>query len=350
MTELELLGPYAFGVPSAKAILKATPADFQVEEQLDIALSGEGEHLWLWVEKQGLNTEEVAIQLSKRAKLPVRAISYAGLKDRQAITRQWFSLHLPGRQDPDFTTAETEQWKVLHTIRHHRKLQRGAHKSNTFVICLQDFQGNPQQLEERLNSIKQQGVPNYYGTQRFGREGFNLLKAQEFAEQKILPDKRHVRSRLLSSARSFLFNQVLALRVRQGIWNQIVAGDLIGFSGSHSFFPASELQANDPRFTALDIHPTLMLWGKGHLATTALAHQLETAIAIQNQPICAWLENAGLEQERRISRLVVSDLRYELHEHHIQLAFSLPVGSFATVVLRELVQLETINEGLLCAY
>lgn len=350
MTEFELLGPYAFGVPSATAILKATPADFQVEEQLDITLSGEGEHLWLWVEKQGLNTEEVAIQLSKYAKLPVRAISYAGLKDRQAITRQWFSLHLPGKQDPDFSTAETEQWKVLQAVRHHRKLQRGAHKSNAFVIRLQDFHGDKDDLIQRLQRIKDQGVPNYYGTQRFGREGFNVLKAQEFAEQRILPDKRHVRSRLLSSARSFLFNQVLAVRVQQNTWNQIVMGDLIGFSGSHSFFPAAELAADDSRFAGLDIHPTVMLWGKGALATTAVTQQLEASVAHQYQPLCVWLESANLEQERRISRLVVSDLTYEFHEQNIQLTFNLPVGSFATVVLRELVQLETINEGVQCAY
>lgn len=350
MTEQQLLGAYAFGVPTAHAILKATPADFQVEEQLDLDLTGTGEHLWLWIEKQGLNTEEVASRLSKAAHIPLRAISYAGLKDRQAITRQWFSLHLPGKADPDLSPLAGDGISVLRTTRHNRKLQRGAHKGNRFVICLTELTGDIEQLKQRIEQVAAQGVPNYYGLQRFGREGFNVLKAQEFAQQNILPEKRNVRSRLLSSARSYLFNQVLNQRVKEQTWNQILAGDLVGFTGSKSFFPASELAADDPRLALLDIHPTAMLWGEGELPCGAQTHKLEQQVAEQNLALCQWLEHAQLKQERRITRLPVSQLHAAFSGQQVVLSFSLPVGCFATVVLRELFVLETIHEGAQCAY
>jgi hypothetical protein len=134
MTELELLGPRAHGEPCGSAVLKAVAEDFQVDEVLDIPLSGEGEHLWLWVEKRDLNTEEAARRLARAAGVPMKMISYAGLKDRQALTRQWFSLHLPGKADPDLA-AEDGSLRVKRT-RHSRKLQRGAHSANGFTLRL----------------------------------------------------------------------------------------------------------------------------------------------------------------------------------------------------------------------
>jgi tRNA pseudouridine13 synthase len=103
MNESDLLGPRAYGDALGTAVLKATAEDFQVDEVLDIPLSGDGEHLWLWVEKRGLNTEEAARRIAKAAGVPLRTVSYAGLKDRQALTRQWFSVQLPGKADPDLS-------------------------------------------------------------------------------------------------------------------------------------------------------------------------------------------------------------------------------------------------------
>ena len=131
-----LLGPRAWGDSCGRATLKATPDDFRVTEVLDIALSGSGEHLWLLLEKRGLNTEEVARQLARAAGISLRNVSYAGLKDRQAVTRQWFSLQLPGRADPDFSALWGDQLRCLEQTRHQRKLQRGAHSANGFLIQL----------------------------------------------------------------------------------------------------------------------------------------------------------------------------------------------------------------------
>ena len=213
MNEFDLLGPLAYGEALGTAVLKATAEDFQVDEVLDIPLSGDGEHLWLWVEKRGLNTEEAARRLAKAAGVPLRTVSYAGLKDRQALTRQWFSVQLPGKADPDLSGAENDTLKILKTSRHKRKLQRGAHAANGFTLRLTQLNADKDALEQRLQLIAKQGVPNYFGSQRFGWQGGNLGEARDYAARKALPEQRNVRSRLLSTARSYLFNQVLAARV-----------------------------------------------------------------------------------------------------------------------------------------
>ena len=194
MTELELLGPRAHGEPCGQAVLKATAEDFQVDEVLDIELSGAGEHLWLWVEKRGLNTEDAARRLARAAGVPIRLISYAGLKDKQALTRQWFSLHLPGKHDPDLSAAQDDTLAILKLVRHSRKLQRGAHAANGFTLRLTQLKAYQAALDLRLQTIRAQGIPNYYGAQRFGFEGGNVAHARHFAERGELPDKRNVRS------------------------------------------------------------------------------------------------------------------------------------------------------------
>lgn len=238
MTEQELLGPRASGEPLGSAVLKAVAEDFQVDEVLDIPLSGQGEHLWLWVEKRDLNTEEAARRLARAAGVPVRSISYAGLKDRQALTRQWFSLHLPGKADPDLSRAEDASLRVLKQVRHQRKLQRGAHSANGFTLRLTALAADHQAVNARLEQLKQHGVPNYFGTQRFGHAGGNVHDALDWAARKALPEQRNVRSRLLSAGRSYLFNQLLAARVADGTWARAQVGDLLAFTDSRSFFPA----------------------------------------------------------------------------------------------------------------
>ena len=151
MNDFDLLGPRAYGDALGSAVLKAVAEDFQVDEVLDIPLSGDGEHLWLWVEKRGLNTEEAARRIAKAAGVPLRTVSYAGLKDRQALTRQWFSVQLPGKADPDLSSAENDTLKILQTSRHKRKLQRGAHAANGFTLRLTQLAGDKDALQQRLS-------------------------------------------------------------------------------------------------------------------------------------------------------------------------------------------------------
>ncbi|NBA95361.1 tRNA pseudouridine(13) synthase TruD [Pseudomonas sp. R5(2019)] len=345
MTELELLGPRAWGEALGTAVLKATAEDFQVDEVLDIPLSGEGEHLWLWVEKRGLNTEEAARRLSRAAGVPVRAISYAGLKDRQALTRQWFSLHLPGKADPDLSAAEDETLRILKRTRHQRKLQRGAHSANGFTLRLTGLSADPKALDTRLERMAAEGVPNYFGTQRFGHDGGNIAAARHWAERQALPEQRNTRSRLLSSARSYLFNQVLAARVAEGSWNTARVGDLLAFTDSRSFFPAGVDECSDPRLAILDLHPTGPMWGAGDSPAGSDSHALEQAVAQVNWPLCQWLILAGMDHERRILRLPIQGLTWHYPEPDIlQLEFVLPAGCFATVVVRELVDLVSAEQ------
>ena len=340
MTELELLGPRAHGEPCGHAVLKATAEDFQVDEVLDIELSGAGEHLWLWVEKRGLNTEDAARRLARAAGVPIRLVSYAGLKDKQALTRQWFSLHLPGKHDPDLSAAQDDTLAILKQVRHSRKLQRGAHAANGFTLRLTGLKADQAALDQRQHAIGAQGIPNYYGAQRFGFEGGNVAHARHFAERGELPDKRNVRSRVLSAARSFVFNRVLAERVAAGTWNQAMPGDLLAFTDSRSFFLAGEAECVDPRLAELDLHPTGPLWGEGASPAQGGTGELEQGIATAEPQLTGWLAQADMAHERRILRLPISGLTWHYPEPDIlQLEFVLPAGCFATALVREIVEL-----------
>ncbi|MCF6781830.1 tRNA pseudouridine(13) synthase TruD [Stutzerimonas stutzeri] len=340
MTEDQLLGPRAHGGACGSAMLKAVAEDFQVDEVLDIPLSGEGEHLWLWVEKRNLNTEEAARRIARAAGVPIRAISYAGLKDRQALTRQWFSLHLPGKADPELGKAEDETLRILKRSRHQRKLQRGAHSANGFTLRLTQLEADHSELDKRLERIKSLGVPNYFGPQRFGFDGGNVHGAREYAERQELPIQRNLRSRLLSAGRSYLFNRVLAERIAAGAWDRALPGDLLAFTDSRSFFIAGENECADPRLAILDLHPTGPLWGAGPSPAGEATQVLEGDVAAAEPAIAKWLAEAGMKHERRILRLPIGGLSWHYPGPDIlQLEFVLPTGCFATAVVRELVSL-----------
>jgi len=168
MTEKGL--PCAHGGPVCQGILKARPDDFYVAEQMHVTPEGQGEHLWLEIEKIGWNTEDVAMLLAKQARVHRLSVGYSGLKDKHAVTRQWFSLHLPGKDDPEFDWPEG--LTVLQAGRHRRKLNRGTHRANDFRLRVTGFQGDRDALESQLHTIMMHGVPNYFGEQRFGRGGW----------------------------------------------------------------------------------------------------------------------------------------------------------------------------------
>ena len=236
--------------------------------------------------------------------------------------------------------AENETLRILKRVRHSRKLQRGAHSANGFTLRLTGLQGDHAALDARLEQLKALGVPNYFGTQRFGHLGGNVEEARHWAERKALPEQRNLRSRLLSSARSYLFNRVLAERVGDGSWQRAQVGDLLAFTDSRSFFPAGEAECSDPRLAILDLHPTGPLWGEGLPATQGRAGAIEQRLADQEAALCQWLGNAAMKQERRILRLPIGRLTWHYPEPDIlQLEFVLPAGCFATVVVRELIDL-----------
>ena len=331
--------PFAHDSPPLRGRLRVAPEDFQVREVIHFPLDGAGEHAWLWVRKCGANTDWVGKRLAERAGVAPGAVSYAGLKDRHAVTEQWFSVHLPGKTDPDWTAIHPD-FTVLEAVRHSRKLRRGALSGNLFRITIRDLAGDPAALAARWRLIATVGVPNYFGEQRFGRDAGNLLRAEAMLGGTEKVRDRHQRGLYLSAARSALFNAVLARRIGEGTWNQLIPGEVLMLAGSHSIFPAGEVdQTLRQRVADFDLHPTGPLWGAGELLSSGAVRALEEAVADEWPIFRDGLPAAGLKQERRALRLLVAEARLELPEPGVAVVeFQLPAGAYATTVLRELVQ------------
>ena len=329
--------------PFASGMLRVAPEDFIVTEVLTIPLSGSGEHVWLKVRKRGWNTDRVAQQLARAAGVPRRDVSYAGLKDRNAVTTQWFSVQLPGRDAPVWTEMLPPEIEILESMRHGRKLQTGALAGNSFDIVLRACSGDRDALARRAQDISARGVPNYFGEQRFGHNGANVERALAMFGGKFNTRDRHLRGIYLSAARAFLFNQVLAQRVRQATWDQGLEGEAFVLHGSHSFFAAASVDDTlVARLKSGDIHPSGPLWGRGEPLTGSMVRILEDAIVARDSALAQGLEAAGLRQERRALRLLPQELTLQwLDESALRIAFQLPAGCYATTLLRELVDYHT---------
>ncbi|WP_415880099.1 tRNA pseudouridine(13) synthase TruD [Methylomonas sp. TEB] len=328
--------PYAYGGPSGTGAIKTEPEDFVVEEILSFEPEGSGEHVFLHIEKIGENTEYVARQLARHAGVRQHDVSYAGLKDRHGRTRQWFSVWLPGKADPDWSAIETDRLQVLQTVRHARKLKRGVLAGNRFTLLIRNWTGDQELAEKQLQHIKAQGFPNYFGPQRFGHHGQNIDRALAmFAGAKV---KREQRSLYLSAARSYLFNLILARRVEQANWQRAISGDVFKLDGSNSCFTGD---TNDVSLSARveqgDIHPTGIMWGRGGKIATAEAGAIESAVIAANAAVADGLIAFDLEADRRALRALPQDMAWQWLDNQLKLSFNLPAGSYATALLREII-------------
>ena len=383
--------PRAFGAPLGQGTLRAQPEDFVVEEDLGFTASGTGQHVLLKVRKRNANTQWVARELAKLCGCHPRDVGYAGLKDRRAVAIQWLTVpksKLPLEAWPEVRHPEFD---VLEAHAHSRKLPRGALAGNRFTIRIRDISVDDDALNTRVAQITRQGVPNYFGPQRFGHNGSNLTRIAEGLHSLRAPERGFV----LSAARSVIFNAVLAERVRDGSWNQLEVGDIANLDGRGSIFavegadtdatssgaaPNDAIGAVDPadaiasgaaigavdpanaiapgaaigavnpanaidptlieRAAQLDLHPTGPMWGRGTPATQHRIAALESRLAAQFQPACDLTTAAGMDQERRALRLAVRDFTWNREPDAIVLSFRLTRGSFATTVLRELMDSE----------
>jgi len=328
----------AGGRPRSRARVRARPEDFEVEEVLGYGLAGEGQHVWLRVRKTGLNTEWVAGRLAAVAGVRRREVGFAGLKDRQARAVQWFSVDLAGRPEPDWRALEGEGLELLEVRRHRRKLRRGALAGNRFRLRLTDCEGDRPAIEGALERIARAGVPNYFGPQRFGRAGANLLGAWSMLVGGEPVRDRHRRGLYLSAARSLLFNRVLSRRVAEGSWARALPGEAVMLDGSRSLFTADAPDAVlEARLAALDVHPSGPLWGRGASPARGEAAALEREALVGCAPWRDGLERAGLEHARRATRVRVRGLEWRFGSGDtLELAFDLPAGSYATSVVREI--------------
>lgn len=309
--------PNAYPPSGASATLKRLNEDFRVTELPLHRPSGEGEHLWLDVEKNGANTAFVAERLAEAAGVQVGDVGYAGLKDRYAITRQWFSLYLPKGETPDLSLLQHPEFKVLSQSRHVKKLRPGDLLGNRFHIVLRDVTGDRGAIEANLTAVASQGVPNYFGAQRFGFEGGNVEQGRAMLAREIRVRNPKKKGLYLSAVRSFVFNEVLALRIQRGLWGKTLTGDVMDEAG----------------------RPTGPLWGRGRVPTTGQAQALEMEVAERHAALCDGMEHAGLDQERRALVAHPQGMTWEWPQaDQLVLTFSLPAGNYATSVLNEIVR------------
>ncbi|WP_438950084.1 tRNA pseudouridine(13) synthase TruD [Psychrobacter submarinus] len=368
--------PQPMTPPIKQALYKAKPEDFVVNERLEVDFTDAGEHLWLHIEKSGINTAYLAKLLSEWADIPLRDVGYSGLKDRLALTTQWFSLRLPKKQKPDSDFApvdikEHETVKIIAEHWHNKKLNRGTHNANQFVITLRDIEfakdqtlGDKSSVEQHLQTISKTGVPNYFGPQRFGfggnniREALNLfarpLKSTSSAKKKNKRKSavREQNSMELSAARSLIFNQILAARVQDGSWNTGLNGEVFNLNGSGSIFASEHMDETlQARLASGDIHPTAVMWGAGNDKVAGDAAELENTVVQQDALLAALatgLEQREVKAQRRALRLPVEDLSWRWadeqdEEQTLVLSFTLTTGSFATSVLASVVEHLTVR-------
>ncbi len=361
-----------------QATYKAHTTDFIVNELLPLEFTGEGEHLWLHIQKSGMNTAYLAKLLSEWADIPLRDVGFSGLKDRHALTTQWFSLRIPKKQLPDSEFAPVdiganESITILEQQWHNKKLNRGTHRANQFIITLRNIEfvgfdtpspsseqllSAKQAVEQHLMIISQSGVPNYFGPQRFGRSGNNIREALSLFARPVPearpPSNKGKRKRVpreqntmeLSAARSLIFNEILAARVRGGSWNNGLAGEVFNLDGSGSIFASDEIDDTlRARLESGDIHPTAVLWGTGNEKVSGKAAAMETDIVAHSPlltQLAIGLEQRDIKAQRRALRLPIEALSWEWQDTEgsqiLILNFTLTTGSFATSVLASLVQ------------
>lgn len=334
--------PYLHGGPLGRALFKAQPEDFVVEELLGFEPSGVGEHCLVWVEKRDMDSNTAGARLADALGLRRRLVSHCGLKDRHAVTRQWFSLHMPGQPSPEATALESEGLRVLRVTRNTRKLRRGIHLGNRFTIRLRDPDFDAALAKVRWDLISQHGAPNYFGNQRFGNEGRNVEKALAMFRGEYRTEDRLLRGILISSVRSHLFNAVVAERMARGTWDVALRGEVYGFPDNGTILLIENQRGDEAeRFVQGKVELTAPMWGVGDLHSADDVRELEAQVVGRYPELTAGLEAAGLRQERRVMRLRPVNPEFTtLDNGDVQLCFDLPRGTYATTLLRELAVLD----------
>ncbi|MDL0432526.1 tRNA pseudouridine(13) synthase TruD [Marinobacter sp. TBZ242] len=334
--------PTSGGGRVASAVLKTCPEDFLVDEDLPLpeALTNGGEHLCVRLEKNGDNTDYVARQLATLSGCRHFDVGFCGLKDRHAVTRQWFSIYRPGQEDDDatFLSAVAGNWRVLAHHRQARKLRRGDHSGNYFEVVLRDVSGDQAAVDQALTRLRDVGCPNYFGPQRFGHGGANLDRALTMDPSRLnrrgaRNAKKRGRGRstsgssdsknvlYFSAARSWLFNEVLALRVRNGTWLDPMEGEP-GTSDSH------------------DIMVTGPLWGDGGTAAVSAQGELERAVIAQHPQLAAVFATTRMQPERRPLKMLPAALDWQWQGgDQLLLKFWLAPGQYATSLVSDVFEI-----------
>ena len=324
--------------PKQTALLKAECADFVVKEQLGYDMSGDGEFVAVKVRKTDCNTLFVGEQLAKFAGISARNMSYAGLKDRKAVTEQWFSLQMPGQPTPDFSQFSLDGVEILEITRHQRKIRIGSLQGNHFEILLRNAE-ETDELKVRLDFLAKNGFPNYFTEQRFGRDGNNLTQALRWANGEINVKDRNKRSFYLSATRSEIFNLIVAKRIELGLAQKVLNGDILQLNGSHSWFVVDEsedLAQLQQRLAQQDVLLTAPLIGEEEKSAVDFEHE----IFAQHQALFDLMRQERMKAARRAILMQPQHFQWQFEPNGLRLQFALPAGSYATALIRELVNIE----------
>jgi len=305
---LDMTLPWRFGEPKSQGKIRVEPADFIVQEDLGYEPEGEGEHHYLYIRKTGENTDWVARQLANFAQVSPRDVAYAGKKDRHAVTEQWFSVHLPGKGKLlNWSMFGGDTIQVLKQDRHRRKIKLGNLRGNRFKLRIRSVTDDAD-FAQRTELILQ-GVPNYFGEQRFGQQGNNLVSGLAMLSGELEERQRVKRGLYISAVRSQLFNKLLAARLRGDLWDNLLDGDvLIEPYTQRCQLWDSDNEAQQQTFAQREQVLSAPLWGRGELYSQSSAREFEQQQMSVYSDVCQQLEGLGLRQERRAALLVPQGL------------------------------------------
>jgi tRNA pseudouridine13 synthase len=326
---------HALGVPVWRARLRSQPEDFQVTEHLGFTPGGVGEHWYVRIRKTGANTAWVAEGLAAFLGIKDFDVSYAGRKDRHAVTEQWFSCRVPGKAVPDWGALNLQGVEVLQAERHDKKLHRGEHAGNEFVIRLThlqrdagDVSDDPSEkadLTQRLERIARWGFPNYFGEQRFGHDGSNLAAADVLFAGGVV--RAQQRGLCLSAVRSYMFNESLSALVEACEYGTL---EIVPYSAQVS--AAASKSRGRSRDEAAPLVPRGWMYGVSRKPTPALQ-----ALAEIYPQWCAGLAKLDVKAQQRDLWVRPGAFNWRIDGADLLLSFSLPVGSYATSLIREIV-------------
>lgn len=324
-------------LPGTGGIIRQEMDDFRVREVPLYLPEGEGSHAYARVEKRGLTTRDLVVALV-RAGVAERAIGVAGLKDKYAVTEQWLSV--PNRHAAAFEAlAELEGVRLLETSRHRNKLGVGHLQGNRFEIRVR--QAHPDALERAraiLERLEVQGVPNFFGPQRFGRFGTNAIDGLKHVRGERVPGGHRLKRFFVSALQSQFFNHLLGMRIDRDLYTTVVMGDWARKHDTGGTFLVEDASAEAPRAARLEISATLPLYGKKVKVSPGVAGEMELeTLAFFG---LRWHDFSSRKGSRRPSRIAIGDVAVAEADNGYVLSFVLPKGSFATTLLREIMKVD----------
>jgi tRNA pseudouridine13 synthase len=346
------------GLPGAGGAARVSEEDFRVEELPLYPAAGEGDHLFITVEKTGRNTQDVAQELGRILQVAGRDVGSAGLKDKRAVTVQRLSVPLPRGTAGPQAVAKAEEfraralaatgqgWRVLAAERHGNKLRTGHLAGNRFTVvlrgCVPEGLARAQAV---LEVLARRGVPNLFGPQRFGRRGDNAsLGAAILRKDPGVARSgrdRFLRKLALSALQSEVFNRCLADRIASDLFSVAIAGDVLKKRDSGGLFTCEYLAADQPRVERGEVDPAGPLPGRQPSMAREEARRREDAVLAGMGLTPEMMAEGGGEMEgtRRPYRVPLGEAQVVEREPGVlALTFALPPGSFAAAVLREVMK------------